>query len=820
MRNGRTPRRLPSWVVCGLASLVLFGMTATVWAAPPTVVTVPWRGALNLDHETYNGKAIHLKGVASGLVAGATASWDPGDGTAAKPVTPNPDAAGFDFDLGVVHTYPNAAPGTPFTATLTVCNGSDCATKQYRVVVRNRTLDVEINIAIDQALWYLHRTQTRGGTYDGNWGYPSNPAYGDCGSYTSYCYASSVASAVQAFQINNHFETGDPNNDPYADTVKRGLKYLFSKLRALTPTALPDGRVWDSNGNGLGVEVSGTRPIYEGGQVMDAIVASKTPDAVTTTGPANIVGRTYRDIVQDMVDMYAWGQYDSDVYGGGWRYNWNDFPDNSACQWGAIGILAARDLFGATVPAWLYERNLAWLNYSSAKTGVGAYCTVPNCAYGYGYTGAGAGDAQSPSGLVQLVMDGIPKSNAERWQGVENYLAAAWNSWYRDTQNYYALFALAKAMRLALPSPIVIMSPGTTNAIDWFKADCASPDACVSSEKWGVARTILRDQNANGQFTAGGPYAGGALAHAWATIILTGTLQLEPVAVATAHPNPGAQGVPVTLDGSGSYHQDPAKSIVTYEWVFGDGATGTGMTVNHIFPCPSIPCQYTVSLIVTDNSTPTPLVNTANIVVRITNPPHPPTANTGGPYLACVNESFQLDGSKSFDIDAALGDVIKAYGWELDFVQPLDFDEATGVKPTVGYAAAGKRDVGLRVTDNSSGLFPPSPDLTDQAFSTVDVWDCSCFGSIAARAKPGSVDVVWAPVAGAASYDIYRSTTGPNAGFALIKAGHVTTYAVYADFNVVNGTKYWYRVAPKPAVGATVCGGSAAVSATPMARTR
>lgn len=73
---------------------------------------------------------------------------------------------------------------------------------------------------------------------------------------------------------------------------------------------------------------------------MDAIIASGTPDAITTTGGTNVIGRTYKGIVQDMLDEYAWAQYDLSP-GGGWRYNGNTYPYNSACQWAAIGIIPA-----------------------------------------------------------------------------------------------------------------------------------------------------------------------------------------------------------------------------------------------------------------------------------------------------------------------------------------------------------------------------------------------------------------------------------------------------------------------------------------------
>ena len=74
---------------------------------------------------------------------------------------------------------------------------------------------------------------------------------------------------------------------------------------------------------------------------MDAFVASGTPDAIARAGGANVLGRRYQDIVQDMLDMFAWGQVDSGFSADGWRYSWNYDADNSASQWAAIGMIAA-----------------------------------------------------------------------------------------------------------------------------------------------------------------------------------------------------------------------------------------------------------------------------------------------------------------------------------------------------------------------------------------------------------------------------------------------------------------------------------------------
>ncbi len=62
-----------------------------------------------------------------------------------------------------------------------------------------------------------------------------------------------------------------------------------------------------------------------------------------------------------------------------------------------------------------------------------------------------------------------------------------------------------------------------------------------------------------------------------------------------------------------------------------------------------------------------------------------------------------------------------------------------------------------------------------------------------ARAKDRKIDIVWTPVPTAVSYNIYRGTD-PNEPLALIKEGHVSNYAVYADIGLQNGVTYYYVV--------------------------
>lgn len=61
--------------------------------------------------------------------------------------------------------------------------------------------------------------------------------------------------------------------------------------------------------------------------------------------------------------------------------------------------------------------------------------------------------------------------------------------------------------------------------------------------------------------------------------------------------NTGYEPFKVTFDGGKSYAPE-GRSIVSYEWDFGDGSTGSGVTANHTFAVG----RYTVKLIVTDSA--------------------------------------------------------------------------------------------------------------------------------------------------------------------------------------------------------------------------
>ncbi|MFN0068113.1 MAG: PKD domain-containing protein, partial [Limisphaerales bacterium] len=391
-----TVRTWLSGIVCAVLAAAL-----PAAAVAPVVKTVPWvAGSPLIPHNTWSGKTITLKGTSDQFGGTISYTWDFGDGSpvVTGPI-PNTTAA---FKLEATHAYVGSV-GTVFSATLTVSNSGtgESASQRYYVEIFPQTLEVEINVAIDEGLWNIHKAQTRTAT-DAVWP----------GHY------SSTAANVNAFEINGHLETGGADN-PYVETVARGLRRVFTYLARFNIGAQPLGNP-DSNGNGFGIYVPQWPYDYQVGIMIDCLVATGTPNAIAPTGPADVVGRTYKDIVQDMVDYYAFSQYDFGGGGypvlGGWRYGPNEFPDNSAAQWAAVGLIPAEHIWGCTVPAWVRPANLDWLRYSQDTTGSDAGV--------FGYTGPSpifGPFGTTPSGMVQLAMVGVGRGDI-MWDRSETFM--------------------------------------------------------------------------------------------------------------------------------------------------------------------------------------------------------------------------------------------------------------------------------------------------------------------------------------------------------------------------------------------------------------
>jgi hypothetical protein len=783
----------------GLAVVLLVACAGAAYGANPVVKTVPWVATNSLiPHDTFASESIYLKGTVTNLTAGHnyTWTWDFGDGT--------PVATGAVTDPYVIqaaHTYAGAV-GQLFTASLSVQdNGTgEKGTGFYFVQMRAKTLQVEVNVAIDQGLWYLHKTMARsadGQGLKGQWN-SGNAASG---------WAAIWALNVNAFESNGHLETGDPNN-PYTETVQRGLRRLMDYLtcQAIALQTNPEGTFNpDGNGNGLGCYENQGYQIYQGGPLIDAIVASGTPNMIATSGGANIIGRTYKAIVQDMVDYFAYCQYDSGTAAGGWRYGCNEYPDNSACQWAAIGMIPAEREWGIMVPQALkLATKNHWLAYTQDGSG------------GFGYTDPGyypwGPYAVTPSGMVQMVWVGVGRGSvgAPSWDKAETYIRNNFNNAGGAGSSiknyYYGLFSFVKSMLLhdsngdGIAEPITMLQSSTPGVlpIDWY-GDATN----------GVARKLINDQVADG-YWYGHNYTGDQypMETGMALIMLNKTIFTagQPVAVATATPNPAVVGATITLDGSAAFHQDAARKIVKWEWdLNGDGIVDqTGPVITTSYPALG---NYPAKLIVTDDSAPPRTAETI-VTVVVSIPPLAPTANAGGPYSFCPGATpWRLDGRKSINPDDGKsepgkpGDFIKAYAWDLN--GSGQFLGATGPTPdvTAFYTGVGPGSylAQLRVTDNTAASFPSSgqPDLTSIASAQVYVRsatapECaSCPKDVKVYPKITKVEVYWTYRAGALGYNVYRSATpgGPYTYVGNAKVG------LFVDTkNLVLNTTYYYVI--------------------------
>jgi len=81
-------------------------------------------------------------------------------------------------------------------------------------------------------------------------------------------------------------------------------------------------------------------------------------------------------------------------------------------------------------------------------------------------------------------------------------------------------------------------------------------------------------------------------------VLLTGCGNISPVASFTCTPSSGQSPLTVSFNASSSHDSD--GTIVTYQWTFGDGSNGTGLTASHIYTTTSNR-TYSITLTVTDD---------------------------------------------------------------------------------------------------------------------------------------------------------------------------------------------------------------------------
>lgn len=231
----------------------------------------------------------------------------------------------------------------------------------------------EKQAAIDAALAWL-ATQQQG---NGSWLYSGGgPAE----------HTAATAAALLAFIE----EKGKPAGwaADYTANVENGIAFLLAQAQIVGIGPQPAGNP-DSDNNQVGVKfVLGgldSRDTYVTGLVIPAIakyivVFSKANDlvpsgplAVRTDGSGAGGAWTYRDIVVNTLDYFAFGQNDSGSARGGWRYYANyGSSDNSTAQWPVIAMLFASEP-GVNAPAFVKNELAYWVEYIQNANGGSGY---------------------------------------------------------------------------------------------------------------------------------------------------------------------------------------------------------------------------------------------------------------------------------------------------------------------------------------------------------------------------------------------------------------------------------------------------------------
>ena len=300
----------------------------------------------------------------------------------------------------------------------------------------------EKRAAIDSGLAYLATTQ--------------NAATGAFGSGGVDYLNSYTGSALLAFLKEKPNWVTTANAATYQTVVDKGLNYLLSQA-VLVPISMQTAGNPDGDGNGVGVKFypggANNRDTYVTGIVLPAIASSGTPNALVTVGP--LAGRTdgsgaggawtYRDVVQNTIDYFAYGQSDAStgIYRGGWRYSANQgSSDQSTTQWPVIAALFASEM-GVSMPGFVKTELNYWVNAIQQANGAAQY--VPGYAYG----------EMNETGALLLMQDylGRPTSDATV-QAALGYINTHWqeiaNSYDGNFGQPYAMWALYKGLEVTI----------------------------------------------------------------------------------------------------------------------------------------------------------------------------------------------------------------------------------------------------------------------------------------------------------------------------------------------------------------------------------
>ncbi len=210
----------------------------------------------------------------------------------------------------------------------------------------------------------------------------------------------------------------------------------------------------------------------------------------------------------------------------------------------------------------------------------------------------------------------------------------------------------------------------------------------------GSFRVDLDDTTLPTDFTVTNPPNPKAVTLPVSTVIVTvdfGATDCAPPIIVSApvpNPNPATAGVATTFTISAT---DPRGRPLTFTWMFGDGSTGTGTTVPHVYVSPG---TYSVTVVVANDCG---LFTPATLMVEVVVPSCDPTApvvglppSVSGSWSA-TDLTVQFTGSATDPEDGALSTLNWNFG---------DGTYGDGLTPVHTYATPGMYTVTATGTDS------------------------------------------------------------------------------------------------------------------------
>lgn len=403
-------------------------------------------------------------------------SWDFGDDS--DPVT---GMVSDPYAVSASHLYMDTEIGQKFTATLTVTDveSEDQTKGEYKIRFVKPTTENKATIALDDGLWNLHATLDR----------TNDPVRGETGLWNRSNFPiGTTAMAALAFEVNGFDGRSERRKTPYAETVDRALNTIIGALQV--HKLEESDAMYDLNGNGFGLTVGGDKVLYEQPLITMALLASQSPDRVARTGPEGVIGRSYQDLVADLLEFLAYAQIDKGQSGrGGWRYDANSSSggDMSVTQWPVLAFMSAEEVWNLESPDYVRDELKYFLRTVQANDG----------SFGYTSAATGQNNGLTGAGIIAHAFAGTKFDDP----AINKARAAIGKNW--DSNNigdYYAMYAIMKAAKLTKPN---IRKFGDH---EWH------PE---------YVDALFASQTDTGAWPTDANYATGTLATAWPALVLS-----------------------------------------------------------------------------------------------------------------------------------------------------------------------------------------------------------------------------------------------------------------------------------------------------------